>query len=108
MRWVAITLFAMLAACAETQQVVDDVARQSAKAAVDEVIVTRFPGVDGTTVTPYTDCVIDNATGREIGRLAQAALVGVTDTTVQLVFDIARRPETSRCLLEVGLKGQLL
>ncbi|KMW58251.1 hypothetical protein AIOL_003222 [Candidatus Rhodobacter oscarellae] len=92
-----------LAACAEVQRATDNVARQGARAAIDEVLVTRFPGVDGNRVTPYTDCVIDNASGREIARLAQAALIGVDEDTVTLVFDITKRPETARCLLQTGL-----
>lgn len=93
----------LLASCAEVQQATDNVARTSARAAVDEVLVTRFPGIDGTRVTPFTDCVIGGASAREIGRLAQAALVGVDQGTVTLVTQIAQRPDVAACLLQAGL-----
>ncbi|WP_254684909.1 hypothetical protein [Tateyamaria omphalii] len=41
-----------LTACAETTQAVDNVARRSAKAAVAETLVTRFPSVPQQAVTP--------------------------------------------------------
>lgn len=100
---VVILALLSLAGCTELQQARDELARQSARAAVDEVLVTRFPGVDGTRVTPYTDCVIDNASAREIGNLARAAVAGVEPDTVSLVFDIAQRRETTACLLQAGL-----
>lgn len=93
----------LLTGCAQVQQVTDDVARQSARAAIDEVLVTRFPGIDGTRVTPFTDCVIDGASGREIASLARAALVGVEQDTVTLVTQIAQRPAVATCLLQAGL-----
>ncbi len=95
--------FALLTGCAEVQQASDDIARTSARAAVDEVLVTRFPGVDGTRVTPFTDCVIDGASGREIASLARAALVGVDENTATLVVDIAQRPAVTTCLVQAGL-----
>lgn len=97
----------VLAGCAELQQAQTDIARQSARAAVDEVLVTRFPGVDGTRVTPYTDCVIGNANAREIGSLARAAVTGVEPDTVSLVFDIVQRRDTTACLLQAGLAQQI-
>lgn len=104
-----VAVFFSLTACAEVQQATDDIARTGARAAVDEVLVTRFPNVDGSKVTPYTDCVINNASGREIGTLARAALVGVDDDAVSLVFDISRRPDTAQCFLraatDAGLAG---
>ena len=96
-----------LTACAEVQEATDNVARQSARAAVDEVLVTRFPGVDGSIVTPFTDCVIDGATGREIASLARAALVGVDESTVTLVTQIAQRPDVAGCLVQAGLAASV-
>lgn len=92
-----------LLGCAEMQQSADAVARQSARATVDEVLVTRFPGVDGSRVTPYTDCLIDNATRSEIAALARSAVAGVNEATVSLVNGMIRRPEISACLLRAGL-----
>lgn len=96
-----------LAGCAEVQDASDNLARDGARATVDKVLVTRFPGVDGSKVTPYTDCVINNASGREIGSLARAALVGVDESTVSLVLDIAQRPETAQCFLQAAAKTGL-
>ena len=94
---------AALLGCTEMQQSADAVARTSARAAVDEVLVTRFSGVDGDRVTPYTDCLIDNASRSEIASLARAAVGGVNEATVSLVYGMARRPEISACLLRAGL-----
>lgn len=93
----------VLPACAELQQSADAVARDSARAAVDEVLVTRFPGVDGRRVTPYTDCLIENASASEIANLARAAVTGVSDATASLVTGMLQRPEISACLLRAGL-----
>ena len=105
-RLIPIAACLALSACAEMQRSADAVARDSARAAVDEVLVTRFPGVDGNRVTPYTDCLIDNATRSEIANLARAAVTGVNEATVSLVIGMARRPETSACLLRAGLAPQ--
>ncbi|THH36018.1 hypothetical protein E4Z66_13205 [Aliishimia ponticola] len=95
--------FLLLAACAQTQDAVDGVARRSAKAAVNEALVTRFPNVPSLAVTPFTDCVIDNASAREIGEFAKDAVVGVSETTVALIQSILRRPETTQCLTRAGI-----
>ena len=89
--------------CAELQQGADATARTAARATVDEVLVTRFPGVDGTRVTPYTNCVIDNASASEIANLARAAVTGVNDATVSLITGMIQRPDISACLLRAGL-----
>ena len=94
-------VFLFLAGCAETQQAVDNVARRSAKAAVSETLTTRFPAVPATAVTPATDCIIDNASAREIGEFAKDAVIGVSDTTVTLVRSVIERRETQTCLAGV-------
>ncbi len=91
-----------LLGCAEMRQSADTLARDSARAAVDEALVTRFPGIDGTRVTPYTDCLIDNATRSEIATLARAAVTGVNEATVSLITGMIQRPEISTCLLRAG------
>jgi len=92
-----------LQACTETQQVVDNVARDAAKAAVNEALVTRFPGVPKRAVTPFTDCIIDNASGRQIASLAKDAVVGTSETTVAVVQGILNQPETQTCVARAGL-----
>ena len=99
----ALPVFFALGACAEATEAVDDVARRSAKAAVAETLTTRFPAVPQQAVTPFTDCVIDNATAREIGEFAKDAVIGVSETTVALVTSVLQRPETQTCVTRAGL-----
>lgn len=100
---IAALSFVLLAACAETQQAVDNVARQSAKAAVNEALVTRFPAVPKAAVTPFTDCIIDNSSGREIAEFAKDAVVGVSETTVSLIKGVLSRSETQACVTQAGI-----
>ncbi|MEQ5826832.1 hypothetical protein J3456_05615 [Sulfitobacter sp. NFXS29] len=88
-----------LTACVEVQQVVDDTARQGSKGVVTEILATRFPQVPKGLITPFTDCIIDNADALELRELARAAVVGVEDTTAGTVRTILSRPETRTCLL---------
>lgn len=97
-----------LAACAETQQAADAVARKSAKAAVEETLVRRLPLLSATQVTPYSNCIIDNASAGEILSLAGDAVTGTDQGTAELVFAIATRPDTSKCLAGLGLRAPLL
>lgn len=92
-----------LAGCDEATKAVDGVARKSAKAAVSEALSTRFPFVPKAAVTPFSDCVIDNASGREIGEFAKDAVVGVDEATVVLVQTILERPATQQCVAKAGL-----
>ncbi|MEM8653479.1 MAG: hypothetical protein AAGF36_01940 [Pseudomonadota bacterium] len=102
-RATALTALMALTACEETTRAVDDVARRSAKAAVAETLVTRFPAVPEQAVTPFTDCVIDNASAREIGEFAKDAVIGVSETTAALVTSVLQRPETQQCITRAGL-----
>jgi len=101
-RILLLTSLLALTACEQTTQVVDDVARRGAKAAVNETIATRFPAVPKQLITPFTDCVIDNASAREIGEFAKDAVIGVSDTTATLVRAVLERPETQQCVLRAG------
>ncbi len=103
MRALALISVLALAACEQATEAVDGVARQSAKAAVAETLVTRFPAVPQAAVTPFTDCVIDNATAREIGEFAKDAVIGVDETTATLVTSVLARPETQQCIAKAGL-----
>ncbi|GGX64937.1 hypothetical protein GCM10007385_37590 [Tateyamaria omphalii] len=102
-RAAALIAIMTLTACAEATQAVDDVARRSAKAAVAETLVTRFPAVPKQAVTPFTDCIIDNASAREIGEFAKDAVIGVSETTVALVRSVLERSETQQCVTRAGL-----
>lgn len=97
-----ILLLTALAACTTAQQ--DELTRDAAKRAVRPVLAERLPGVP---VEPATDCIIDNATSREILSLAADAVTGPTANTVEIVSDIATRPETIRCLATEGLPALL-
>ena len=92
----------LLSAC--TEAACDDVAREAAKSAVRPVIADRFPGVP---LEPSVDCIIDNATSREILSLAADAVTGPTASTVEIVSRIASRPETITCLATEGLPAFL-
>jgi hypothetical protein len=105
MRALLIVSLLALTACAETTQAVDGVARKSAKAAVAETIVTRFPMVPKAYVTPFTDCIIENASAREIGEFAKDAVIGVRETTAVLVRGVLERPETQQCITKAGLSA---
>ena len=96
-RFLMLLAAALVAACAQTQ---DEIARDAAKQAVRPVLAERFPGVP---LEPATDCVIDNASAREILILAADAVTGPTASTVEIVLGIVQRPATIQCLAEDGL-----
>lgn len=91
---------AALAAC--TPQAQDRLARDAARAAITSVVVDRFPGVP---VEPTINCIIDNASAAQIRALAADTVLGPTESTVQIVGDILRRPETIQCLAGWGLSA---
>ncbi len=88
----------LLLACTPAQQ--DELTRDAAKRAVRPVLEERLPGVP---IEPATDCIIDNASAGELLSLAADAVTGPTANTVEIVSDIATRPETVRCLATEGL-----
>ena len=101
-RTLAFATLLTVTACAETTQAVDNVARRGAKAAVAETLATRFPAVPKELITPFTDCIIDNASAREIGEFAKDAVIGVSETTATLVRTVLERPETQQCIVRAG------
>jgi len=92
----------LLVACTPAQQ--DELTRDAAKRVVRPILQERLPGVP---VEPATDCIIDNATSGELLSLAADAVTGPTANTVEIVSDIATRPETIRCLATEGLPALL-
>jgi hypothetical protein len=92
----------LLAAC--TPQAQDDIARQAARSAITPVLVERFPGVP---LEPALDCVINNASAPQLRALAADAVLGATQSTVQIVTDIVSKPETLTCLAADGLPALL-
>lgn len=101
---VLLVLLMSAAACAPLQEAVDNTARQGAKGVVTETLATRFPQVPKEQITPFTDCIIDNASALEIREFARAAVVGVDDQTVTTVRTVLGRPETVQCI-GTGLLG---
>ncbi|WP_299283747.1 hypothetical protein [uncultured Tateyamaria sp.] len=101
-RGVALIAVLALVGCEEATRAADDVGRRSAKVAVNEAIVTRFPAVPKQAVAPFTDCVIDNADALEIREFARDAVIGVTDATANLVRTVIARPETQQCIVRAG------
>ncbi|MFL4468588.1 hypothetical protein ACERZ8_01380 [Tateyamaria armeniaca] len=104
-RTIAFSALVALTACEETTRAVDDAARRSAKLAVSETVLTRFPAVPKELVTPFTDCVIDNASASEIGAFARDAVIGVSENTATLVRTVLERPETQQCVVRAGVNA---
>ena len=68
------------------------------------IVAQYLPGPGAEAIT---DCVIDNASAGEILQLARAAATGPDDSTVQVVLEISRRPETINCISRDGLSAVL-
>lgn len=88
----------ILSAC--TTQMQDEITRDAARTAVRPVLEKNFPGVP---LEPATDCVIDNASSKELLSLAADAVTGPTASTVEIVANIVARPGTIECLAREGL-----
>ncbi|WP_306043833.1 hypothetical protein [Mameliella sp. MMSF_3455] len=93
-----LALAGMLSACSPQAQ--DEIARSAARSALTPVVADTFPGVP---LEPTLDCLIDNANAQQIRALAADAVIGPTESTVQIARDIASKPETLRCLAVKGL-----
>jgi len=100
LRALALAALLILAGCGVVSEATDDLATRQARAAVNQVVVNRFPGAD---LRPATNCIIDGATAGEILTLAGASVTGVTQNTINLVINIATRPETASCLAQNSL-----
>ncbi|WP_323770496.1 hypothetical protein [Antarctobacter sp.] len=95
-------ILAALAACSPQAQ--DQIARNAARSALTPVVSEQFPGVP---LQPTLDCLIDNANAQQIRALAADAVLGPTESTLQIAKDIASKPETLRCLAVNGLPALL-
>ncbi len=98
------TFFLLLAAaalvgCEVAQGAVDNATRSQARKAVNSSLAKRAPNVD---LSPVTDCVINNASSKEILKLAGKTVTGVDQETATLVLEIVSRPETLRCIASSG------
>lgn len=95
-------LLPLLAACSAQTQ--DQIARQAARSTTAKVVAERFPGVP---VQPAIDCLINNANATQIYALASEAVTGPTASSVQIVTEIAQKPETLRCLGQQAIPALL-
>lgn len=70
-----------------------DVPRAAAVSIVNREMAQRLPG---TNVTPYTTCVVNNATQAELADIA--SLGAGSPAVASAVAAIVQRPATSRCI----------
>jgi outer membrane lipoprotein SlyB len=94
---IGLTMATVLAGCNAVNDAADTLARDRAKGVVNGVVDRQFPGVNA---APVTDCIIDAASANEILTIAGASVSGVTQSTVDQVLEIARRPEAVQCIAE--------
>ena len=100
MRGLAIIAFAALAACDVAQPIADEIARDQARSAVNEVVAQNIPGVD---LSSVTDCIINTASAQEIFEIAKDSVTGLTPDTTNLILEIAQRPQSVECILKSSL-----
>jgi len=105
MRAFLLTTALALTACASGNDPLTQSTRDAAKGVVDQVVETRLPGVNA---KPYTDCIIDNASGLELLQIAKGAITGVNGEITGLVLDIAQRKDTLVCFVKSGSLGKLI
>ncbi|PIE15822.1 MAG: succinate dehydrogenase [Rhodobacterales bacterium] len=79
---------------------VDDASRKAAKSVVTPIVQEKFPGRNA---AAYSDCVINNASSKQIFSLAKAAVVGPDADDVATVIDIASKGRTIECILKAEL-----
>lgn len=105
----AVCLCLVLPACvAGGQAVMQETTRSLARSAVNAAAQRYVPGVN---VTPYTDCVINNASTGELIQLAQAASAGGQEIATRawpVVRTIASRPEATQCFVTTLSAGGML
>lgn len=80
-----------LTACAVVETAALDTGRDAAKAVVGPIVADTVPGPAGTVLT---NCIIDNASGEELLRLAAG---GASPENITLVSEILARGETVAC-----------
>jgi len=80
-----------LGACDMMEVAAVDTGREAAKAVVGPIVADTVPGPAGVILT---DCIIDNASGEELLRLAAQ---GGTPENIGLVSAILQRPATVTC-----------
>lgn len=96
-----------LSGCVAGEAVMQETTRSLARTAVNGAAAQYLPGVN---VTPFTDCVINNAQTGELIQLAQYASAGANGAAEAwpVVRSIAQRPEATQCLLQSLSTTQML
>ena len=92
----------ILAAC--TPQSQDQIARDAARATITPLVAQRFPTIP---VDLALDCLIGNASAEQINALAADSLLGATESSAQIMTEIAAQPQTLTCLAASGAPGPL-
>lgn len=99
-----ITAAIALGGCSAGENMVHEQSRTAAKRIVTPIVTDKFPARNAAL---YTDCIIDNASTKEIVTLARATLLGLTDNTINTVVTVATRPNTLTCILKAELASGL-
>ncbi|MCB5408699.1 succinate dehydrogenase [Pseudogemmobacter faecipullorum] len=96
-----------LPACVAGEAVMQETSRSLARTAVNGAARQYLPGV---TVTPFTDCIINNAQTGELLQLAQSASQGANGVTQAwpVVQTVMQRPEAMQCLTGQLSAGQMI
>jgi len=98
MKYLILPVLLVLAACADIQSATDKAGRDAAKTIMPETLAVYFPQVPKAFFTPFTNCVVDLATAKEVQSLAGDAIAGVDQGTADIVTGILARPATQDCL----------
>lgn len=88
-----------LSGCVAGETMMQETTRSLARTAVNGAANQYLPGVN---VSPYTDCVINNAQTGELMQLAQFASAGTSGAAQAwpVVRNVASRPEATQCLMQ--------
>ncbi|WP_157971126.1 succinate dehydrogenase [Pseudogemmobacter bohemicus] len=94
-----LTAIVALSGCVAGESMMQETTRSLARTAVNGAANQYLPGVN---VSPYTDCVINNAQTGELVQLAQYASAGTNGAAQAwpVVRTIASRPEATQCLMQ--------
>lgn len=112
-RLLALALLVSLPACVAGGDIMQESSRALARSAVQSAAQQYVPGID---VSPFSDCVINNADTSELLQLARSASQGAqgVSTAWPVVQTVVQRPAASQCLMNsisalqlVGLGGAL-
>lgn len=89
-----------LSGCMTGQDLMQEGTRKAAKSVVTPVVAQKFPGRNTEAIT---NCVIDNATTKELLGLAKDAATGGTGSAAT-VINIAGRTGTLKCIVKSELR----